>query len=124
VDEGKLPYSLDARIKAARDVTQADDRFRAYRCDVERLIEGLTPFRVIRDMMAHGMLLLSKDAAGRHRLDYRMYHAAKGGGVEVGLMSTDVDQLAYAAADIGKFAQELLTVWRRIYSDQGLQPVA
>ncbi len=122
--EGPLPYSLDSRIKAASEIINTWYRFTEYRAEVEGLIEGLRPFRQIRDMMAHGMMVLTTDQQARHLLDYRMYRETKGGSIEVGRMTTDIDQLAHAASEVGKYAQNFATLWRRIYLDQGLQPVA
>jgi hypothetical protein len=123
-EEGTLPYSLDSRIQAAREVIRQNDSFKDYRAEVDELIDGLKPYREIRDMMAHGMQILRTHKDEWHQLDYRMFRMAKGGFIEVGRMNTSVDQLAIAAKEIGEYAQRFVSLWRRIYMDQGLEPVA
>lgn len=119
-----FPYSVDDRIKAVRSIVATDERFAPYRKEVGEVAGGLLRYREMRDMMAHGMQLLRTRGIEWHQLDYRMFRVAKGKIIEVGQMNTDVVQMANAAKEIGDYAQSLVTIWRRIYLDLGLEPVA
>ena len=120
----KFPYSLGSRVRAVRDLANRDERFAQYSDEIDRLSGGLTPYREIRDMMAHGMQLLRENDQVGPYLDYRMYRVGSGGVPEVGQMTTSLDQLEDAALEIGRFAVQIGELCRRIYQDLGLEPVA
>ena len=119
----KFPYRLEDRIKAVRKIMAHPGLLHAYRDDMEALVDGLLPFEEIRHMMAHGLQTITFQHPGEHTLTYRLYRPGKGGKIEAGVMVTDLAQLGNATLKIARYSNEVVELFYRIYTEQGIEPV-
>lgn len=119
-----FPYSLEARMRAALTLLKKAAFLKPYRPRAKPLVERLAHWKSLRDMMAHGFLVIETAADCRQRLLFQLYEPAGDRGYELKPFTTDYNALARAANDLTDFVHAFVLLWREIYFDQGLTETA
>jgi hypothetical protein len=114
----KFPYRAESRVKAAIALFDSAGPFAQYREEV-RFAE-LLRFEELRDFLAHGFLRINTKHPD-FSLHLRMYRPDREG-LKIGTIDVPVKELADAVTQIVTFAHRFVTLFRRVYLEQKLQP--
>ena len=68
----KFPYRIQDRIKAAKRISERPG-FETYKDELATVCDQLLEYDEIRNLMAHGFLMLTTDKKGNHKFDMRLY---------------------------------------------------
>jgi hypothetical protein len=118
--ELKFPYLISARLNAAKRIAEKKG-FEAYKKDLEEICDGLGEFDDIRKFMSHGWADLEVDRQGNHKFALRMYERKGEGQFELMQATSTRERLLQAANDINEFTSRVITLFHRIYLEQGLE---
>ena len=116
----KFPYRAESRVKAANALFDCAGPFAEYRKEVRGLFDELLRFEEFRDFLAHGLLRIDTKRSD-FSLHFRMYKPEKDG-LKIGTIDVPVIDLARAVEQIVPFTHRFVTLFRRIYLEQKLQP--
>ena len=116
---GPFPYKADTRIKAVSKLLDTDGPLKTYRPGVQPVLDELLSFEELRHFVAHGLLVVTPDPSGP-RMQYRLYRTTKHG-TEIGFLETSSSELTDASLKISGLLHQMLTTFRRIYFDLGLE---
>jgi hypothetical protein len=116
----KFPYRAGSRVKAANALFGCAGPFAEYREEVRGLFDELLRFEEFRDFLAHGLLRIDTKR-NDFSLHFRMYKPEKDG-LKIGTIDVPVIDLAHAVKQIVPFTHRFVTLFRRIYLEQKLQP--
>ena len=115
-----FPYKMEARLRAVTSILKRQP-FRQYRSAAKPLVIGLERWESLRHMMAHGFLMIEVTTDGRHRLLFRMYEPAGDRGALLHTFPTNLGLLVRASLEATEYAHKFVTLFRRIYLEQGIE---
>lgn len=115
----KFPYLVTKRIKAAKDIANRPG-YEAYRDELVKVCDDLLQYDEMRNMMAHGFMMLTTDKKGNHVFDMMMYRRAdeKFDRLEI---QTTVERMHMASEDIIAYVQNAIRLFSRIYLEKRLE---
>jgi hypothetical protein len=67
----KFPYRIQDRIKAAKRISERPS-FETYKDELAAVCDQLLEYDEIRNLMAHGFLMLTTDKKANHKFDMRL----------------------------------------------------
>lgn len=117
---GAFPYKTDTRIKAVSTLFDIDGPLKGYRPGVQAVLDQLLHFEELRHFVAHGLMIVTPNPLSNPKLQYRLYRTTKRG-TEIGFLETTALELTNLSLKIGELLHEMLTTFRCIYSDLGLE---
>jgi hypothetical protein len=115
----KFPYLVTKRIKTAKDIANRPG-YEAYRDDLVKVCDDLLQYDEMRNIMAHGFMMLTVDKQGNHVFDMMMYRRSgdKFDRLEV---QTTVERMQMASDDIIAYVQDAVRLFSRIYLEKRLE---
>jgi hypothetical protein len=118
--ELKFPYLISARLKAAKRIVEREG-YEAYKAELEDICDGLSQYDDIRKFMAHGWANLQVDKQGNHKFELLMYERIGEGQFELMSATSTRERLLDAANDINAYTAKVISLFHRIYLEQGLE---
>jgi len=115
----KFPYLITKRIKAAKDIANRPG-YEAYRDELVKVCDDLLQYDEMRNIMAHGFMMLTTDKRGNHIFDMMMYRRA-GDKFERLEIQTTVERMQMASDDIIAYVQNAIRLFSRIYLEKQLE---
>lgn len=115
----KFPYLIKKRINAARRIADRAG-YESYRDELNKVCDDLIEYDEIRNIMAHGFLMLTTDSKGNHRFDMRMYRRADEE-FELLEIHTTIPRMRAGAQAITEYVRNAVRLFGRIYLEQGLE---
>ena len=116
----KFPYRIKDRITAAKRIGDRPG-FEAYKAELDRVCDELLIYDEMRNFMAHGFLILMTDKKDNHQFEFRMYERTKQGEFQLVLINTNTARMSSAVQLIDGYVQRAHEIFRRIYTEKGLE---
>jgi hypothetical protein len=116
----KFPYLIKDRIKAAKRISERRG-FEAYRDELAIVCDQLLEYDEIRNLMAHGFLMLTTDKKGGHKFDMRLYQREGEGAFNLLEIETNIVRLRAGADHIVEYVKRAVALFSRIYLEQKLE---
>jgi len=116
----KFPYRIADRIKAAKRISERPG-FETYKDELAIVCDQLLEYDEIRNLMAHGFLMLVTDKLGNHRFDMRLYRRESEGKFNRLDIETSIVRLRATADHIVEYVRRAVTLFSKIYLEQKLE---
>jgi hypothetical protein len=116
----KFPYRIDARVKAAKRISERPG-FEPYKDELGVVCDQLLEYDELRNMMAHGFLMLTTDKKGKHKFDMRLYQRKSADTFSLREIETDIARLRATAEHIVQYVTRAVRLFERIYLEQKLE---
>ncbi len=115
----KFPYLIRKRINAARRIGERPG-YESYRKELNKVCDDLIEYDEMRNIMAHGFLMLTTDKKGNHVFDMMMYRR-NGGEFERLEIQTNIPRMHAAAEHITEYVQNAVRLFSKIYLEKRLE---
>ena len=119
--DSRFIYALKNRVKAAQSIVERDGPFNQYAAEVTALTKDLDAWTDFRHSLAHGFLIFTTDRNNNHEFEFRRYESAPGQTFELHMWRTNAVELERATEAINQFCITFVSVFQRIYLEQGLE---
>lgn len=116
----RFPYRIQNRIKAAKTISERPG-FEDYKEELATVCDQLLEYDEIRNLMAHGFLMLTTDKKGNHKFDMRLYQRASKDAFNLLEIETSIPRLRAGAEHIGEYVTRAVALFGRIYLEQKLE---
>jgi len=116
----KFPYRIQDRIKAAKRISERAG-FEPYKDELATVCDQLLEYDEIRNLMAHGFLMLTTDKKGNHKFDMRLYQREGAGTFNLLEIETNVVRLRAGADHIVEYVARAVALFGRIYLERNLE---
>lgn len=116
----KFPYRIEARIKAAKRIAERPG-FEAYKDELEVICDELAAYDEMRNLMAHGFLMLTTDKKGQHKFDMKLYQRESKETFNLIEVETNIARLRASADHIVDYVKRAVMLFQRIYLEQKLE---
>lgn len=116
----KFPYRIQDRIKAAKRISERLG-FEAYKDELATVCDQLLEYDEIRNLMAHGFLMLTTDKKGNHKFDMRLYQREGEGTFNLLEIETNIVRLRAGADHIVEYVKRAVALFSRIYLERKLE---
>jgi hypothetical protein len=117
---GPFPYKTDSRIKAVRALFDHAGPLKLYREGIQPTLDELLNFEELRHFVTHGLLIVTPMQTRDVMSQYRLYRTTKRGPA-IAFFETSASDLENIGAKIGSLQHQMVTTFRRIYNDLGLE---
>jgi hypothetical protein len=119
----KFPYLVKDRIKAATRIAERPG-FESYKNDIDKMCAELLQYDELRNIMAHGFVMLTTDKKDDHRFEFRLYQRDGRDKFNLVTIETDIPRLQLAADHITGYVSHAVAVFSRIYLEKKLEDPA
>lgn len=116
----KFPYLIKKRINAARRIAERSG-FESYKDDLNQVCDDLLMHDEMRNMMAHGFLMLAMDKSGNHEFELRMYQRELGSDFKLIKKKTNITVLRIQAREITRYCAAAVKLFQRMYLEQRIE---
>lgn len=116
----KFPYLIKKRIKAVQRIAERP-QYDRYKAELSFVCDRLLEYDDLRNFMAHGFVKLTTDKAQRHQFEMRLYQRSESDAFELVTLKTTIEKLRESAEQIGRYVEESLSIFSRIYLEMKLE---
>jgi hypothetical protein len=114
-----FPYKTETRIKAVRELFDADGPLQKHRSGVDPALDELLNFEELRHFIAHGLMIVTP-YLDDPKLEYRLYQTKKEG-YSISFKEVTASELTEISKRISELQTQLLISFRAIYSELKLE---
>ena len=118
-----MPYRVKERIARVKQLATMDGPISAYAPKLLQVADVLVEFENLRQYMAHGNLTVEFDA-DPPAVFFQVYDKPKGSGPVLRIMRTGCADLNEQSIRVGLYANEVVALFYRIFTEIPLDPVA
>lgn len=116
----KFPYRISDRIKAAKRICERPG-YEGYKDELSQVCDDLLAYDEMRNLMAHGFLMLTTDKKGNHKFDFMLYQREGEGKFNRLDVETTVERLRASADHIVEYVKRAVALFSRIYLEKKLE---
>lgn len=114
-----FPYKTETRIKAVRELFDAEGPLKKHRSGVDPALDELLTFEELRHFIAHGLMIVTP-YPDDPKLEFRLYQT-KRQGYAISFKEMTASELADVSNRIAELQTQLLVSFRAIYSELKLE---
>jgi hypothetical protein len=116
----RFPYRIKDRIKAAKRICERRG-FEQYKNELTIVCDQLLEYDEMRNLMAHGFLMLVTDKKGNHKFDMQLYRRETGDTFNRQDIETNISRLRAGADHIVEYVRRAVSLFEKIYREKNLE---
>ncbi|MGL9621446.1 hypothetical protein QRQ56_25860 [Bradyrhizobium sp. U531] len=116
----RFPYRISDRIRAAKRICERPG-YEIYRDELAQICDNLLAYDEMRNLMAHGFLMLTTDKKGQHKFDMMLYQREGEGKFNRLDVETNIERLRASADHIVEYVKRAVALFSKIYSEKKLE---